>query len=224
MDSMTEVSAPTQPSSPDVAGGAVPGGVAAGNGARAGAYDPAESRAQEALGRSDHRAALTVLMDAYGEDIYRFCRRLTGDSQLAEDLRQVIFMQAFEDLARLPPRSTLRGWLYGIARHRCLDACKGRRRWRKRFQLTDALPEQAPATASDPAASLDQTALQRALTHCLDKLDVELRMLIHMRYQDGLSYTELSSAFGAEPATLQARVTRAMPGLRRCVAGQGVTP
>ena len=42
-------------------------------------------------------------------------------------------------------------------------------------------------------------------------------MLIHMRYQDGLSYLEQSGAFGAEPATLQARVSRAMPGLRRRV-------
>jgi RNA polymerase sigma-70 factor (ECF subfamily) len=224
MDSMTDASAPTHPSSPAFGGGAAPGDVARGNVTRDGAYDAAESRAQDALGRSDHRAALTVLMDAYGNDIYRFCRRLTGDAQLAEDLRQVIFMQAFEDLSRLPPRSTLRGWLYGIARHRCLDACKGRRRWRKHFQLTDALPEQTAAAVPDPADALDQTALQRALTHCLDKLDVELRMLIHMRYQDGLSYTELSGAFGAEPATLQARVTRAMPGLRRCVRGQGVTP
>jgi RNA polymerase sigma-70 factor (ECF subfamily) len=219
MESMTHLPAPTPPGSPALAG--VPGDDPARSTA---ARDAAESRAHEALGRSDHRAALTVLMDAYGDDIYRFCRRLTGDAQLAEDLRQVIFMQAFEDLARLAPRSTLRAWLYGIARHRCLDACKGRRRWRKRFHLTDAVPEQAEPTTANPADALDQTALQRALAHCLDKLDVELRMLILMRYHDGLSYTELSGAFKAEPATLQARVTRAMPGLRRCVGGQGVTP
>lgn len=216
---MIDVSAPTNPSSPALAAG-VPGHPVRSTGA----HEAAESRAQEALRRSDHRAALTVLMDAYGDDIFRFCRRLTGDAQLAEDLRQVIFMQAFEDLKRQSPHSTLRAWLYGIARHRCLDACKGRRRWRKRFHLTDAVPEQAELTASSPAEALEQTALQRALTHCLDKLDVELRMLILMRYHDGLSYTELSGAFKAEPATLQARVTRAMPGLRRCVGGQGVTP
>ena len=216
MESMTHVPAPMHPGSPALAGLAGERSTTA--------RDAAEARAQEALGRSDRRAALTVLMDAYGDDIYRFCRRLTGDAQLAEDLRQVIFMQAFEDLARMAPHSTLRAWLYGIARHRCLDACKGRRRWRKRFHLTDAPPEQAQLTAPDPSQALEQTALQRALAHCLDKLDVELRMLILMRHQDELSYTELSTAFGAEPATLQARVSRAMPGLRRCVAGQGVTP
>jgi RNA polymerase sigma-70 factor (ECF subfamily) len=223
MDSMSDISDPTLAGSAALGDRAAAGDTARSDG-RDRARDAAEARAHEALGRRDLRAALTVLMDAYGEDIYRFCRRLTGDAQLAEDLRQVIFMQAFEDLAQLAPRSTLRAWLYGIARHRCLDACKGRSRWRKRFQLTAALPEQTEAASPDPADALDQTALQRALTHCMDKLDMELRMLIHMRYQDELSYTELSGAFGAEPATLQARVTRAMPGLRRCVRGQGVTP
>jgi RNA polymerase sigma factor (sigma-70 family) len=224
MDSTSDIPHPTFASSAALGGGAAAGELAGGNDGRDRARDAAEARAHEALGRRDHRAALTVLMDAYGEDIYRFCRRLTGDAQLAEDLRQVIFMQAFEDLAQLAPRSTLRAWLYGIARHRCLDACKGRQRWRKRFQLTGALPEPAETSAPGPADALDQTALQRALAHCLDKLDVELRMLIHMRYQDELSYTDLSGAFGAEPATLQARVSRAMPALRRCVRGQGVTP
>jgi RNA polymerase sigma-70 factor (ECF subfamily) len=180
------------------------------------------SRGFEAIERGDLRAALTLLMEAYGEDIYKFCRQLTGDGQLAEDLRQVVFIQAFEELAHFVRRSTLRAWLYGIARHRCLDACKGRRRWRKRFQLMDAPAETMASETPDPARALDQTEIERALTHCLEKLDLELRMLILMRCRDDLSYAELADTFRARPATLQARVARAMPGLRRCVQGQGV--
>jgi RNA polymerase sigma-70 factor, ECF subfamily len=188
------------------------------------AGDLVEQRAFEAIERSDLRAALTLLMDAYGEDIYRFCRQLTGDDQLAEDLRQVVFIQAFEELANFVRRSTLRAWLYTIARHRCLDACKGRRRWRKRFQLMDVPAETMVSETQDPASALDETEIERALTHCLEKLDIELRMLILMHCRDELSYAELADAFRARPATLQARVARAMPGLRRCVQGQGVLP
>lgn len=175
--------------------------------------------------RGDHRAALTMLMSAYGEDIYRFCRQFTGDAQLAEDLRQVVFIQAYEQLPQAVPRSTLRAWLYGVARHRCLDACKGRSRWRKRFHLTEALPEPVTSdNAPDPDSALDQPVLARALEHCLEKFDHEQRMLILMRCRDGLSYSELSETFRTAPATLQARVTRALPMLRRCVQGQGVLP
>lgn len=186
--------------------------------------DAIEARAREALARGDHRAALTVLMDGYGADIYGFCRQFTGDPQLAEDLRQIIFIQAFEALPGLTLHATLRAWLYGIARHRCLDATKIRRRWRKRFHLDDAPADRAAAPGQDPAEALDQPALQRALAYCLSKLAPELRMLVLMRYREDLSYVELARAFGAQPATLQARVSRAMPGLRRCVSAQGVSP
>lgn len=185
--------------------------------------DAVEARAREALERGDHRAALTALMDGYGADIYGFCRQFTGDAQLAEDLRQIIFIQAFEALPGLAPGSTLRAWLYGIARHRCLDATKTRRRWRKRFHLDQAPADRAAAPAEDPAEALDRPALHRALAHCLGKLAPELRMLVLMRHREGLSYAELARALGARPATLQARVSRAMPGLRRCVSAQGVS-
>lgn len=189
-----------------------------------GAVAIVERRALEAVERGDFRAALTLLMDAYGEDIYKFCRQLTGDAELAEDLRQVVFIQAFEQLASFEPRSTLRAWLYGIARHRCLDACKSKRRWFKRVQSMDAAAENVASEPQDLAGALDQTVIEHALTHCLGKLDINLRMLILMRYRDGLSYTELAVAFRAKPATLQARVARIIPRLRRCVQGKGVIP
>jgi RNA polymerase sigma factor (sigma-70 family) len=207
------------------------GAVAAGEGTSrdraagpGGAVGIVERRALEAVERGDLRAALTLLMDAYGEDIYKFCRQLTSDGHLAEDLRQVVFIQAFEQLVDFEPRSTLRAWLYGIARHRCLDACKSQRRWRKRVQCIDAAAESVAGEPQDMAGAIDQATIERALTHCLGKLDIELRMLILMRYRDGLSYTELAEAFHARPATLQARVARIIPRLRRCVQRQGVIP
>lgn len=186
-------------------------------------HEAVEARAQEALDRGQLRAVLTMLMDAYGDDIYRFCRQFSGDAALAEDLRQVVFMQAFESLPRFSRRSSLRAWLYGIARNRCLDAAKGRRRWRARFHLSDAPAERAATPAPDPA-DLDQPRLHRVLADCLGRLDAELRMLVLMRYREDLSYTELAQSFAAQPATLQARVARAMPGLRRCVRAREVSP
>ena len=43
------------------------------------ARDP-EAAASQALAEGDVRAALTALMEAYGDDIYRHCRQVLGDS------------------------------------------------------------------------------------------------------------------------------------------------
>jgi RNA polymerase sigma factor (sigma-70 family) len=111
-------------------------------------HDP-EREARDALARGDPEGALASLMRAYGSPIYRFCRQLVADPDLAQDVHQTTFVQAFEGLAGFGGRGSFRAWLYGIARHRCLDALKIARRREKRFTLAAELPEKpAPARRS----------------------------------------------------------------------------
>src|SRR5262245_39551551 len=88
----------------------------------------------DALSRRDVRRALTLLMDRYGDAVYRFAYEMTRDEGLADEIRQQVFVEAFRDLGRFERRSAVRSWLFGIARHRALDATKTRRRWWQRFK------------------------------------------------------------------------------------------
>lgn len=185
-------------------------------------FDP-EAEALEALGRKDRRRALTVLMQGYGDDLYRHCRHVLGDDDLAADVHQTVFVHAYRDLFKFAGRSTLRTWLYGIARHRCLDAIKAKRRRRRRFVITEQLPELA-----DPRPRVDQrleacggaTALARALRG----LKPKVRIAVLLRYHDGLSYEEMAEVCGERAPTLQARVARALPVLRRALEAPGELP
>jgi RNA polymerase sigma-70 factor (ECF subfamily) len=176
------------------------------------ALDP-EAEARAALARGDRESALRVLMAAYGPDLYRPCEQVLGRPELVEDVHQMVFVQAFRDLAAFAGRGSLRAWLYSIARHRCLDALKANRRWRRRFLLRERPPE-----AVDPnpgaEAQLAGGAEAQALSACLARLDPEVRIAVLLRYQDGLSYEEMAKICNARPATLQARVARALPRLR----------
>lgn len=182
-----------------------------------------EEQALEALDAGDFRGALTLLMDAYGNAVYRFCRHLVADAELAEDAHQMTFVQAFESLQGFSRRSTLRTWLFSIARHRCLDAAKINRRRQARFQAVPELPD-SPLKETPPDERLAAAARQKALNRCLGKLQAKVRAAILLRYQQDLSYPEMARAAGEQPATLQARVARAMPVLRRCLEGQGAVP
>ncbi|HEU5056554.1 MAG TPA: hypothetical protein VFU21_08505, partial [Kofleriaceae bacterium] len=52
-----------------------------------------EDEAREALARGDHRAALTILMQAYGRDLHRHCYQVLRDRDLADDVHQTVFVQ-----------------------------------------------------------------------------------------------------------------------------------
>jgi RNA polymerase sigma factor (sigma-70 family) len=199
------------------------GSPAAPMSASLGPVEDAEREALAALDRADLDAALALLMRAYGTPLYRYCRQLVADVELAQDAHQLTFVQAYEGLSRFSRRSSLRTWLFGIARHRCLDALKSERRRRRRFgRLGEAGdPPAAGASAED---RLFDRSLTGALAVCLRRLAPHIRAAILLRFQQGLTYEQIARLTGERAATLQARVARALPVLRRCLEQQGLVP
>ena len=165
--------------------------------------------------RRDRAAALTSLMRRHGVAVYRYCREELHDRTLADDVHQQIFIQAHRDLERFAARSTLRTWLFAIARHRVLDAAKSRRRAQAHIEEDDTAD--TPDPSPPPGERLDEARLQHALIECLRTLGEHVRGTLVLRYQQGFTFEELGAVFDEKPGTLQARVTRALPVLRACI-------
>ena len=163
------------------------------------------------IGR-DTRGALHHLMQRHGRAVYRYCRSALRDAVLADDIHQQVFIEAFRDLPGFAGRSTLRTWLFGIARHRVLDAAKHRRRARAHLDVAAGanLPDPRPS----PDDGLDDAHFQAALVTCLAALDEPIRTAVLLRYQQGLTYEEMAEICGEKAGTLQARVARALGKLR----------
>jgi RNA polymerase sigma-70 factor (ECF subfamily) len=196
---------------------------AAPNGVGAAAGSDVEQEAQVALARGDRNRALTLLMSAYARPLYRYCRAMLRQPEMAEDAHQTVFFQAYQDLHRFGSRSSFKTWLFGIARHRCLDALKAHRRRTTRFASLDDEPERS-GPGHDQEAHVAGREMADALRGCLDVLSSPVRDALLLRYQAGMSYVEMESVCGERAPTLQARVARALPSLRRCLEQQGVRP
>lgn len=67
---------------------------------------------------------------------------------------------------------------------------------------------------------LDEARLQRVLILCLRKLDEYVRGVLVLRYQQGLTFDEMGAIFSEKPQVLKARVSRALPVLRKCIEAQ----
>src|SRR5262249_43973923 len=119
--------------------------------------------------------------------------------------------------------SSLRTWLFGIAHHRCLDLLKSSRRREKRFAPIDGLAgiAERPADESTTEEGLASRSRTRALEECLGELAPRVRSGVLLRFQQGITYEQMAALEGDRPATLQARVARALPVLRRCLERKG---
>jgi len=181
-----------------------------------------ELRIAAAVDAGDARTALPLLMDLYGERVYRYCRRLLGADAEAEDASQVVFMQAFEAIRRRSQVVSPGAWLLGIARHRCLDRLDRRRRGPV---LVEAEELERVMDADEPGqGQAGDPRVRQALDECLDELDARSRAAVLLRHHDHLPYEAIGQLTGDRPGALRVRVARALPLLRRCLERKGGAP
>jgi RNA polymerase sigma-70 factor (ECF subfamily) len=187
---------------------------------KAGGGDDVDARLARALAAGRAEEALELMVHAYGDGVYRYCRRVLGSDEEGDDVSQVVFVQAYEALRGGTRIDAARAWLFGVARHRCLDRLKARRRAPLAVE-DDALARAVEAAAPAPVELADPRAA-RALDECLDRLDERSRAAVMLRFHDELAYEEISALTGDRPGALRVRVARALPALKSCLEGKGV--
>jgi RNA polymerase sigma-70 factor (ECF subfamily) len=168
-------------------------------------------------------AKLDELMAAHGDAIYSLCLRVLGDPVDAEDALQQVFLQAHRDFARFEGRSTPRTWLFSIAINRCKDAIKAARRRGRKIQADPAAVMAFEDPGDGPEAQLAQRQQFVDLAHCLSELSDDACLAVLARFQLGMTYEEMAPMLNAKADTLQTRVQRAMPMLKRCMERKGWT-
>lgn len=174
----------------------------------------ADADALAAIAAHDHRRAITILMNRHGRAVYRFIWAMIRDDATADDLHQQVFIEAYRGLGRFAGRSTITTWLYGIARHRCLDELRRRRR---REPAALAGLAETMAIERGPRELLADRQVAAALEHCLHALSPSARVAVHLHFHDGLTYGAIGEICAEPAGTIQQRVFRALIALRTCI-------
>lgn len=161
----------------------------------------------------DHRAFERVF-DRHSDLVYRFVRRRTGDTQLAEDLTAQVFLEAWRQRARVEPsQGSMRPWLLGVA------ANLVRRHWRtlgRRSKALSRLP--LPSTQDDLAESVvGGVDAQRRLAdvrHRIESLPARQSEVLLLWAWEQLDYAEIAAVLGVPIGTVRSRLSRARDSLR----------
>lgn len=176
-----------------------------------------EERILAALDARDLRKALEMSMTAYGDRVYAYCSGLLTDRGQLDDVHQRVFIQAYDGFASFKRGSTVRTWLFAIAKNRCRDANKEYRRARARRSDFDESVVEMAAVGRSADESIDDATIARALSECLAELKAHIRLAVLLRYNQSFSYEYMSSLLNEQSGTLEKRVKRALPLLRECI-------
>ncbi len=161
--------------------------------------------------RDDFRLLVTRYQDALIATIMRLVHR----PEVAEDLAQQTFVDAFDALARFDVTRRFSTWLFRIGVNNAKDWLKNHKRGEQ--QLDGCVAGESAAfagtvTAPDQAASLsEQSARLRA---ALEKLPVQFREVVLLKDVQGMSYQEIREILGHPITTLKIRAVRGRAALR----------
>ncbi|HEY4239007.1 MAG TPA: RNA polymerase sigma factor [Kofleriaceae bacterium] len=174
----------------------------------------------ELLARWSREELLDRWMRRYGRDVFNVCLAIVGDAALAKDVLQNAFIAVGRDLATFGGRSPVRNWLMKIATHDARDAKRSADRAARRLAAEDRMSS-VEARGESAVAQLTIEQLKIALQECLSELSEETRLALALRFRAELSYEEMAAELGVKPDTLNQRVLRALPVLRRCLEQKG---
>lgn len=170
-----------------------------------------EDDADLAISARHDRAAFAVLYDRYITPVYRYCFRLLGNRQAAEDATGETFAKALAGLNRFDPHAgtgSFRGWLFTIAHHAAMDAL----RRKPDRPLADGWDVTDPGQLPEEQVVAEETA--RELHAALATLTDDQRATMHLRLA-GLSAPEVAQVLGRTPQAIKSTQFRAISQLRR---------
>ncbi|MDC0667836.1 RNA polymerase sigma factor [Nannocystis radixulma] len=178
--------------------------------------DP-EAREAELLARArgGDIDAWSQLYREHYDRVFRHLAYLTGDVQAAEDLVQETFASAFVSLKQFEGRSSLTGWLRGIALNLV------RHRWRSLRRGDLAMDRLAAgstelgvgADANPEGAHLRQRRAE-VLLKVLETLPPQLREAFVLCDLQDMSAQAAGAELGISPGNVRVRATRARARIR----------
>jgi RNA polymerase sigma-70 factor, ECF subfamily len=155
--------------------------------------------------RSGRVGAAAALFERHGRLVQRVLARVLGPDPDLGDLLHDVFVQALESLDRLDEPKQLRIWLTSIAVFTARGHIRRRRRWRiVQYLPLGQLPEPGVSSRVE-----EWSEPLRATYRVFDQLGDDDRILIALRYIDGLELTEVAAAVGISLATVKRRLQRA---------------
>ena len=180
----------------------------------------------EALRREDPEAP-ELLVERFGDRVFRLALRITGSNEDAEEAAQDALWTAARKIQMFKGESAFGSWLYRITANTAYQKLRSRRAKAAEIALDDVLPildqnGRHFEPMDDWSNRVDEKALQselrRVLAEAIDALPPDYRTALVMHDVEGLPNPDVAAALGISLAAVKSRVHRSRLFVRKRLA------
>jgi RNA polymerase sigma-70 factor (ECF subfamily) len=147
------------------------------------------------------------IIGQYQQTIYRLVLRMVGNEEEAKDLTQNIFIKVYLNLEKYDPNHKFFSWLYKIAIHETLNFLKSERSVLSIDQVSEA---EIKGRGKGKESLEQQVEVRKAVL----QLRPKYRLLIVLKYYNGLSYEQIAMVTRLPEKKVRSRLYDARQMLR----------
>jgi RNA polymerase sigma-70 factor, ECF subfamily len=179
--------------------------------------DPSDRDAPDlAACRCGDKQAIEQLFYIHKDRIYSIAYRFTEDPATAMDIAQDTFLKLMARIQDFRGEANFDSWLYRMVVNACLDHHRRKRRWLPLLEdLVSALPVWQSAPPANALDALLQEEAETQVRKSVAGLPGNLRIVVILRYTEGLSYEQIASVVDCPAGTVASRLNRAHKLLER---------
>lgn len=167
------------------------------------------------LYKGDEDAFRYIFDNEYGL-MCSFANRMLHDRTMAESIAGDVIFNLWESHERLKITSSLRSYLLGAVRNRCINELKSRMKRlsatiaslniREEMEMLDVIF----TDDSQPLGTLLEQELEEQISHCISLLPKECRKVFEKSRFEGLSYKEIASELKISTNTVKYHIKQAL--------------
>jgi RNA polymerase sigma-70 factor (ECF subfamily) len=165
----------------------------------------------EACQRGDDEA-FRVLFETHKDRVYSIALRYSGNAAAAMDIAQDTFLKLLSSIRQYRGEASFESWLYRLVVNSCLDYHRRRKRF---LPLVDGVFDRFREPRESALHDLLREEQTERVQQIVAQLPEEQRIVVVLRYTDGLSYEEIADVLGCRRGTVASRLNRAHKALER---------
>jgi len=168
-----------------------------------------EDQTLVARARSGDLEAFEELVRRYEKPLFGFLYRMSGDSNVAEELAQAALVRSWEKLGTFRGESSFKTWLFRIGANLLFNH---RSRARPEVELSEFLPA---GEHDQPEESYRQKRREELVQAALSRLPDDQRTALVLSVYERMSYREIGQAMGKSVRAVDSLLFRAKTNVRK---------
>ena len=159
------------------------------------------------IGRGDW---IQSALKRYEQPLLRYAMRYTQNAETARDVVQDTFLKLCKaDVAKVDDH--LAQWLYTVCKNRAIDVARKEARM---TPLNETQAEQCPSSGDSPAVLAEHREEHSLVLNVLKTLPDNQQEAFRLKFQDQLTYREISQIMGKSLGTINNLITKALKTIR----------